>query len=39
LVGLGLLSEGLHRIVNTRELREKLIDLLRRPGSTTSRTG
>jgi surface polysaccharide O-acyltransferase-like enzyme len=38
LVGLGLLSEGLHRIIDTRELREKLITLVRRPGSAVSRT-
>jgi hypothetical protein len=35
-IGLGLLSEALHWLVNPRGLRDRLIGLVRRPGSATS---
>jgi acetyltransferase-like isoleucine patch superfamily enzyme len=35
-IGLGFVSEGLHRLVNTRELRDRLIGGVRRADSATS---
>jgi hypothetical protein len=35
-IGLGLLSEALHWLVNPRGLRDRLIGLVRRPESATS---